>query len=360
MRWLFLLMVAVNIAIYVWGLQHETDTSAALDPRYNNIGEIILLSKADIERSATDQPSVNGDTGEPLVSSKQRIGDEDNSSTITLEASESDITQEPALYAGDEISENDDTGEPVVSSEQRIGDEGNSSTITPEASESALTQEPALSAGMEAEAVVNATAPEGDSESTETTISPPPLIPAAEVTEEPPPALVEESETAEAETVVVQQMFCWTLGPIQERPGALTILETVEKMGVSALLREEIEKTITGYWVVLPPYENASTASKVVKQLQARDVIDVQRFYRGEFQNGVSLGVYNRRFNAEKRKAQIETKGFFPEVLPRVKEVPRFWVDCQTASDIDILGNLPSEFRDLVATQRTCDTQPNY
>ena len=92
MRWLFLLMVAVNIAIYIWGLQRETDTSVELDPRYRNIGEIKLLSKAEIEASATEQTSENDNTVEPLVSSEQRIGNEEYSPTVTPEASESDLS----------------------------------------------------------------------------------------------------------------------------------------------------------------------------------------------------------------------------------------------------------------------------
>ena len=111
--------------------------------------------------------------------------------------------------------------------------------------------------------------------------------------------------------------------------------------------------------MVLPPYENAAAANEVVNQLKARDVIDVQRFYRGELQNGVSLGIYNQRFNAEKRRAQIETKGFSPEVLPRYNEVLRYWIDYRSGNEVDVLGDMPSAYGDLAVTPRECEDQPN-
>lgn len=106
---------------------------------------------------------------------------------------------------------------------------------------------------------------------------------------------------------------------------------------------------------MLPPYENARIANQVVEQLKSRDVVDVQRFYKGELQNGVSLGVYNQRYNAEKRRAQIETKGFSPEVLPRYNEVPAYWVDYRSENEADILNDLPSGYRDLAVTRQECD-----
>ena len=144
MRWLFLLMVAVNIAIYVWGVQRETDTSTTLDPRYRNIGEIRLLSTADIESFATEQNIVDNETGESVANPEQQIGSEENSSTITLDASGTEIIQEAA-------------SSPV---------------------------------GIEEASVVSAASPEADEISTEAVI--PPVEPSAEVTDEPLLAQVED------------------------------------------------------------------------------------------------------------------------------------------------------------------------
>lgn len=300
-------MVAVNIAIYVWGLQRETDRQTALDPRYRNIGEIILLSKAEVEETAIAQ-ELNKD--------------------------------ESAANPGQQTNRAEE-----------------SSQITPEVAETGLDQEVDSHLEKEGEAAAEAALPAMAGESN---VTMPPAVPVtSEVTDERPPARSEGSEKADTDAVAVQQELCWTLGPITQRSAALTVLKAIEKKVASADLREETEKSITGYWVVLPPYENATAANEVVEQLKARGITDVQRFYRGELQNGVSLGIYNQLFNAEKRRAQIVTKGFSPEVLPRYHDVPNFWVDYRSGEEVDILSHLPYEYRQLAATPRKCATQPD-
>lgn len=304
MRWLFLLLVTVNIAILIWGVQREKGTSAELDSRYRNVGEIKLLSRADIESLAAER-----------------------------------------------ISERD-VFESVAGSEETIGKSENNSAIVPEVSETELTPQAVSDAETEEVAVASAASPDEDDESLEAAVTPVPAV--AEITDDPLPVQFDEPEPVKEEAVVQQKLFCWTLGPIKQRPAALNILQAVEKKVFSAALREAVEKSITGYWVVLPPYENARIANQVVEQLKSRDVVDVQRFYKGELQNGVSLGVYNQRYNAEKRRAQIETKGFSPEVLPRYNEVPAYWVDYRSENEADILNDLPSGYRDLAVTRQEC------
>ena len=305
MKWLFLLMVAVNIAIFVWGVQRETETATAGDPRYSNIGEIKLLSKAEIQAQVAVQASENENIDESTPVPEQQFNSEEAIAATTL-----DIAAEAA------------------------------------------DPEPELSVEQEAARDVNSASSVQVSESAATEIPPKELADAS--THESPQLQSEEPETAGAELTAVPEIPCWTLGPIDKRPAALIILEAVKKENVSADLREEVAKDITGFWVVLPPYENASAAIEVVNILKARDVLDVQRFYRGELQNGVSLGIYNQRYNAEKRRQQIETKGFSPEVIPRYKEELRYWIDYSSESEVTISRDMPTEYSGLVSAKREC------
>ena len=311
MKWLFFIVLAVNIAIYVWGQQRETGTSAALDPRFRNIGEIILLTQEDLENPPIALSSISDNAGESEAIAEPQSGAEEN---LSIPSPEAVAATEP----------------------------------TPEA---------ALSVGKEAEVVENSPSEEAHDETPETEI--PSLAAASEEMEKVPLVQAEEVATAEAEITVPQATFCWTLGPMTQKPGALNLLGVVAKQALSAELREEPEKNITGYWVLLPPYESASAANEVVKQLKSRDVIDVQRFYKGEYQNGVSLGIYNRRFNAEKRREQIEAKGFSAEVVPRYNEVPRYWIDFRSEREANGGVDLPSAFRGVTASRRECNDLSN-
>lgn len=315
MKWLFFIVLTVNIAIYVWGLQRETDTSTTLDPRFRNIGEIILLAKEDLEIPAIVQSPVSESAGEPEATSDQQFDSEESVS----------ITIPETVYATDEST-------PQVAlparGEKKVG-----------------------------EVAENAILGELNNDSPESAI--PLLATSAEETDKFPLDQAEATEAAEAETVVPQATFCWTLGPITQKPGALNLLGVVGKQALSADLREEMEKNISGYWVLLPPYENASAANEVVKQLKSRDVIDVQRFYKGEFQNGVSLGIYNQRYNAEKRRAQIETKGFSAEVVPRYNEVRSYWIDYRSEREVNGHVDIPPAFRGLATSRRQCSDLSN-
>ncbi|MCP4288295.1 MAG: SPOR domain-containing protein [Gammaproteobacteria bacterium] len=312
MKWLFLLLVIVNIAIFVWGVQREADTSTKEEPRYRNIGEIKLLSEADIEEL-----------------------------TIAAVSEKEVIEQEQPVSITEQL---DHSEEKAIVTSQTISSEDLSSAVEPPGKDEAVVPD-------------STDLPEKSDESTEIE------IPSKEIltseTDESSQIEKEISDSAEEKPITVQETFCWTLGPIIQKSVALTTLEKISEVVASADFRETTGRKIKGYWVVLPPYESARESIEAVKQLKARDVVDVQRFYSGEFQNGVSLGVYNRRFNAEKRQAQIEKKGFSPEVLPRYKDEIHYWIDYRSGNESNVSGKLPSEYRNLAPTQQNCDVQVN-
>lgn len=334
MRWLVFLLIAANIAIYLWGVQREWVVSTDSDPRYRQIGEIILLTKADIEDLVAKQLLEKEKSENAKVTTDQQP-------TIELDS--------PELPA--ELIQDEPTSEAQADTE--ISSVTNIETAPPE--EAIPVKEPTQVTNTLAS--FNENELENDGEQTET--EEPPMIDKSDRIEAPLQEQAEENNDAKPEAAVVSETRCWTLGPMAQRQAADNFLKAVADKVISAKVREGTEQIITGYWVVLPPYESASAANKVVEQLKARDVIDVQRFYQGEYQNGVSLGIYNRRHNAEKRKAQIEAKGFFPEVVPRYKEVPNYWTDFISQGEVNADMNIPSSYPDSVLTEQQCQAAPN-
>ena len=85
MKWLFLILLAANVAIYVWGLQRETDSSTTLDPRFRNIGEIILLTKEDLAVPAIVQSPVSENAKEPEATPEQQFRNDESLAITTPE-----------------------------------------------------------------------------------------------------------------------------------------------------------------------------------------------------------------------------------------------------------------------------------
>lgn len=316
MKWLFLLLVAVNIVIFLWGVQRESESVNEPDSHHQNVGEIKLLTEADITA---------------LVAAQEQ------EKPVTLDA-DSTNEQEPGREQSAQVkAQQGALEEHVVEGDTWI------------------TAEPDIATSIQEEAQVDPkqTVQSINGESAGT-LSNDRLVSKDEI-EEPLRTQNETPQSVEADHLNVEsEGYCWTLGPIEDKPAALALLDTVAARFEAAELREEQVRSISGFWVVLPPYEDARSAIAVVNQLKDRGVSDVQRFFTGELENGVSLGIYNRRFNAEKRREQIETKGFSPEVMPRYREELRFWIDFNSGSEVAPQVEMPAEYRDLTASQREC------
>lgn len=335
MRWLVFLLVAANIAIYLWGIQREEDSSAESDPRYRQIGEIILLTKADIESLAVAETE-ESEGIESLVDAThpQPAVEEKIPPVIPMEVPQVELPTETKPGTDIEFDKEIETYSP---GEENLLGEPLEETV------SAATNDKNLS----------------DSDVDRLAAEAAPMIAVADATEVSPQIEPEEVKDSEPEVPAEPEPSCWTLGPVSKQQEAEGLRTKVAEITVSAEVREGVEQIITGYWVVLPPYENAGAANRVVEQLKEQGVTDVQRFYRGEYQNGISLGIYNQRYNAEKRKAQIETKGFSPDVLPRFRGVPNYWVDFISQGEVDMDTGVRSIFPDIAVTERQCVETPN-
>ncbi|MCB1758712.1 MAG: hypothetical protein KDI68_02885 [Gammaproteobacteria bacterium] len=320
MRWLFLLLLGINIVIFLWGQQRPVDRVVnAKSPTDEGIETIHLLSADELLQHDTQAPDA------PMLKSAEETGNEIKRESVASNAEELAVPNnaqlEESLLTDDEMAPQaalDDN--PIFPAAQLSAEE------TPTGVEGASVPLPDVA---------------GEAEG------------AAEPTEQAETVAI--TGEAEANTSPVQDLHCWTLGPFSDLTAAQNGLKSMEDVGVAAKLREEQSREITGYWVLLPPFEDVRKAIDAVNSLKAQGVVDVQRFYKGEFERGVSLGVYNRRFNAEKRKAQIETKGFVPDVLPRYRQLSAYWLDYQSAPDTPLPRELGASFTALVPAERYCN-----
>lgn len=113
--------------------------------------------------------------------------------------------------------------------------------------------------------------------------------------------------------------YCGRTGPIKDRKRAKAANQRLEEAGLRSLLQEVVEPTDKGYWVLIPPLADQAEGERMVAKLRDKGVKDMWLFTRGELSNAISLGLYNRRKNAEIRRQQLEALGFEVEVRPRVE-----------------------------------------
>lgn len=120
---------------------------------------------------------------------------------------------------------------------------------------------------------------------------------------------------------------CYSVGPFSsEEPVA----------GVAAWLRErggEVESRWTelrrpqNYWIYLPPLGSTAEARAMLRRLKDDDMQDYVRVMRGPMRNAVSLGLYSKRRSAERRMAELRSKGYEPAIHTRYEEQRVQWLD---------------------------------
>lgn len=273
MKWIFLLLLAANTAILLWGWRQEATPDTRRPSIAAGMGNLHLYSRPGEAMPKMIPPPFSDEAGLADASGQAAVPDE------SLVADVAAVESTPA--------EATMTGEPAGKSEVKAAAVENIDAERPQ------TPEP-LKRAETAEitpARPVATAPEGVAE-----------MPA------PPES-------------------CGLIGPMDDNEVAATIVDELKKLGIEASLQQESQQKPNGFWVIIPPLPTRQQAIDTVKRLNQLGVKDNRRFYKGEFRDGVSLGIYSRRKNAEKRRDFIAAMGFEPSVVPRIQDFTLYRVD---------------------------------
>ncbi|MCP3662092.1 MAG: hypothetical protein GY696_06280 [Gammaproteobacteria bacterium] len=158
------------------------------------------------------------------------------------------------------------------------------------------------------------------------------------------------------EPVAEPQWMCGILGPIDRGAKAREFLGRLKESGYQGSLRREIYQNTIGYSVIIPPLGSQSAAIEAVKRLKANGVKDLRRFVKDEVRNGISLGVFSKRSNAESRRRSIAKMGYKVKVQPRTIEVLVYWIDFRRLSTtgMDLLQQLKHDEPDIEVKDQNC------
>ena len=290
MRWLFLILLAINLLLISWNWQQQNQGDRLAEVQVPEVGNLKLLSERETVRSESGSEETEP-AGIPTVSQKK-------------DGSDGQIKDEE--FHDPETASPDD---PLIAENE----DPTSMNTDPGVAGS-------LPETLESPDAVDLNGPLSSSEISEDQQIEQPEQPATRYPETVTPG-------ASLKEPGIPVSFCGTLGPVLEGEIAKSAIETLDDRGIKASLRLETTNQQAGFWVIIPPYKNRTAAVVAVKKLKELGVTDIWRFYKGEFKHGISLGMYSRRRNAEKRRDSIVETGFLPEVLPRYREVVMHWID---------------------------------
>lgn len=124
------------------------------------------------------------------------------------------------------------------------------------------------------------------------------------------------------EVVEKKLPLCWMLGPFTEQISAKQVLGRLEGLDIYFRLKAVEVQGKPDYWVYIPPYLSRKLAMSALTELQIKK-IDSFLISSGEFENGISLGLFSSKDRAEKllekRKAQ--------DLAAKMAEKPRLYTE---------------------------------
>ncbi len=301
MKHLFLLLLAANIGLFVWGYQREQAAENAKPHARADVGNLQLLS----EQSP------------PLESEEPKT-----------------IQAPPAVEVATESTEQAEREVEVESllPEERVNEGFQEATQQPKDDEPGqkMAQDTQTgAAGVLSVAVENVDPVDEDHSEQQVKV----LQPEDEA--EPDQAIETEDESRIAAAVAPEPQplppACYRLGPIAGQASAEALSGHLMQLGLDTVTHRQGIKKTKGYWVMIPPQGSYGQAKQKLQELKEAGIPDHWLFPKGEHKNAISLGLYSRLSNAEAAQKQLLKKGVTTAVLPRQVEVDQYWLEFQSA-----------------------------
>ncbi|MEH6567424.1 MAG: hypothetical protein V7756_19085, partial [Halopseudomonas sp.] len=133
----------------------------------------------------------------------------------------------------------------------------------------------------------------------------------------------------EADTIPTEQRSnCALIGPFIDQSLVVEIQTRVASLNLEAGLLQGEREVRQDYWVIIPPQvvEAESESRRLLLELKEKN-IDSYLIEDGEYQYGITLGVFSSKDNVEEYHGKISAQGYETEVklLPRM--VNEYWLE---------------------------------
>jgi len=137
--------------------------------------------------------------------------------------------------------------------------------------------------------------------------------------------LREEREVKEGRLAAQDVEQCLLLGPLASQDAATYWQKQFQWANVAAEVVVQEAQKAPGFMVYLEPGQSQAAALALLRELQVQN-IESFVISSGEYQHGVSLGIYENLDLASVRKVEISQRGFAAKVTEIRRSSEMFWV----------------------------------
>lgn len=150
---------------------------------------------------------------------------------------------------------------------------------------------------------------------------------------------------------------CLYLGAFVGDDQRQTYSQRLQALAIQAQPIELEVKSGMDYWVHIKPYPTRDQALVRLRELQSRQ-IDSFIIPQGALRNGISLGVFDKRENAEQRLAEVAEKGYSAVISENQKFLKESWLiltpENSSRFSQPLFAELHSSFPNVEIKKDTC------
>lgn len=142
----------------------------------------------------------------------------------------------------------------------------------------------------------------------------------------------------------VEDIYCFTFGPLAEEIMATGLSEWFTSRGVRINKRSTNERGKQLFWMYLAPKGSLTDAMATVFDLRDKGISDYRLISRGDLENAISMGLFSSQATVNRRLKELEKKGYNPIVVPYYDEKSLHWVDVQLSTEVAALETVIEGF----------------
>lgn len=173
---------------------------------------------------------------------------------------------------------------------------------------------------------------------------------------EPLTLLTEQSEIADRHAPAVERM-CSQWGPFSLAADAQGLLQQLLSVDVAAQLKMAEESIGGDYWVYLTPQASTQASTHLLRELAARE-LEGHLIGEGDLRNGISLGLYAQRTQAEQVIERARIAGYTPYMRIVARTQKAYWVrvsaDSQRLIDQAFIKRIEERFKGVTHQLKSC------
>jgi cell division septation protein DedD len=149
---------------------------------------------------------------------------------------------------------------------------------------------------------------------------------------------------------------CTSVGPFRDLSQAAAAAANLRAAGYQPLQRVAEGEIWIGYWVYIQAIPTETEANEILAKVRAEGITDSYVIPNSDSGNLVSLGVFSEISGVSRRRDQVRTLGYEPQVVDRTRRATVYWIDVVLTGDQKLdFDALQTPGRIIRLEQRACE-----